>query len=557
MPEAHAPLLLATANDRHLVRSAQGFLLVYRGLGWPEIAQQLRSFDAGEWYLGIETVFRQALAGLDENSMAHAGDLLELAGAAGRARLDPALLDMADGSPAMYNVLHSSEPFRTKARLQALTVLPMLRWELRRLDNTADRVRRRIDAGKSVWEAYLDLNPGRTAILRRIAASPVQPEAWRGKLATLLEILDPLPPEKVPQSEADWNALHSICIGLRLEAHDFFSRHHAALKQRWFAECAQLGWSKAYARLAALEGGVDALTDCFDFLDELANAASWFGFRHEEQDLWQRVTQRLGVFRILEASVRWHRQLWTAAGALGASTMPRHTWPGLLGAPLPLSDGVVAVSLTDASALNAEGYALQHCVGAYWTRCFLGESHIVSLRTTGGQSLSTLEIRLPENGTRASQIIQHRAKANSTPAAELRAQENRLCAHIQQHADFQALHAWRHKAAQFEEAINITRRSYFDFDASRANALSDALGRKRLIELLADNDASRAACRQRLQDLLPQQPSLDRHAGAHRPPLRPKAPAKDEITQLWPLDQETIDALLRNVTAPSDEPPRP
>lgn len=510
---APAPTLLAKIGNQTLVHSAQGFLLVYRGLAWPEIVRQLHNFDAGEWYLGIESVFRQALTGLDEKSMQHATDLLEIMSDEGRARLNPALLNMTNGSPSMYNVLHSSDPFRTKARLQALTVLPMLQWEFHRMDNTADRVRRRIDAGKSVWEAYLDLHPGRTAILRRIAASSAQPEAWRGRLADLLEILDPLPPEKVPQTEADWNAMHSICIGLRLEANDYFRQIQIAVKQRWFAECARLGWSKAYARLATQEGGVDALNDCFDFLDEILNAAYWLGrsnnVQPDAQELWGRITERLGVFRILEASARWHRKRWTAAGALDNEAMPRHSWPGLLDEPVLLDEDVMAVSLADAGALTAEGNTMQHCVGAYWARCFLGESHIVSLRTRDGQRLTTLELHLPDNGAQTCSIVQHRAKANSTPTASLRAQENRLCAHIQRHADFKALQEWRRKAARFDEAMGITRRYSYNFDACRLEALIDVLGRERLIGFISDDESVRAAFQQRLQDGVPDESPPD------------------------------------------------
>jgi hypothetical protein len=44
---APAPTLLAKIGNQTLVHSAQGFLLVYRGLAWPEIVRQLHNFDAG------------------------------------------------------------------------------------------------------------------------------------------------------------------------------------------------------------------------------------------------------------------------------------------------------------------------------------------------------------------------------------------------------------------------------------------------------------------------------------------------------------------------------
>jgi hypothetical protein len=479
-----APRLLAQRGGIALVQSAQGFLLTFRGRTWTQIAQQLKSFDAEEWHHAMPRNFRRELEGLDLEQLRDATEMLAALTPDAQACLDRTLLDVSGSNLEFYNLLHSTTPFRIRARLQALTVLPMLRWEFLGMDDNTDRVRRRIDAGKSVWEAFLEIHPGKTAILRRIAAAEAAPEAWRGDLARLLAILDPLPPEKVPVTELDWNAFHSIYLGLAFEGER--NEQRLAVKMRWLEEAARMGWQMAYAKLAAVEGGLDALADIFDFLDEIGSAGDWLdaqagreipweNWRVESRQRWLRAPQALGMFRLLEASVRWHRILWTEAGLPEDSDTRRTTWPCLLPQPLALADGITAVSLGNAAELAEEGRRMQHCVGSYWRHCFLGGSHIVSLRDRQGDSLSTLEIRLPENGTRNCNIVQHRAYRNQTPSKNLLALEGRICAEVMQRADFKGLAKWRQGA----EKIDASFGSY-DFSETRMERLAGVLGLSRL-----------------------------------------------------------------------------
>jgi hypothetical protein len=481
------PRLLAQRGALSLVQSAQGFLLVFRGRSWAQISQQLKTFDAEEWHHAMPKSFRRELEGLDLEQLRDATELLTVLAPDAQACLDRTLLDVSGSNLEFYNLLHSTTPFRVRARLQALTVLPMLRWEFLGMDDNTDRVRRRIDAGKSVWDAFLEIHPGKAAILRRIAAAEAAPEAWRGNLARLLAILDPLPPEKVPVTELDWNAFHSIYLGLAFE--DERNEERQAVKMRWLEEAARMGWQKAYAKLAAIEGGLDALADVFDFLDEIGSAGDWLdaqtgkeipweNWRIESRKRWLRAPESLGMFRLLEASVRWHRVLWTEAGLPEDSDTRRTAWPYLLAQPLALGDGIMAVSLGNAGELADEGRRMQHCVGSYWRHCFLGGSHIVSLRDHRGDSLSTLEIRLPENGSRNCSIVQHRAYRNQTPPRHLLALEGRLCAEVMQRADFKGLAKWRQGA----EKIDASFGSY-DFSETRMERLAGVLGRNRILAL--------------------------------------------------------------------------
>ncbi len=486
-PGNDAPRLLVQRGAISLVQSAQGFLLVFRGRTWKQIVQQLKTFDAEEWHHAMPRNFRRELEGLDLEQLRDAAELLTGLSPDVRACLDRTLLDVSGSNLEFYNLLYSTTPFRVRARLQALTVLPMLRWEFLGMDDNTDRVRRRIDAGKSVWEAFLEIHPGKTAILRRIAAAEAAPEAWRGDLARLLAILDPLPPEKVPVTELDWNAFHSIYLGLAFEGERNDER--LAVKMRWLEEAARMGWQKAYAKLAAVEGGLDALADVFDFLDEIGSAGDWLDaqtgrkipweqWRVESRKRWLRAPEALGMFRLLEASVRWHRVLWTEAGLPEDSDTRRTTWPCLVPQPLALADGIMAVSLGNAAELAEEGRRMQHCVGSYWRHCFLGGSHIVSLRDRQGDSLSTLEIRLPENGTRNCNIVQHRAYRNQTPSKNLLALEGRICAEVMLRADFKGLAKWRQGAEKIDASFGA-----YDFSEARMERLAGVLGRNRILAL--------------------------------------------------------------------------
>lgn len=478
---------LVQLGEHLLVQSAQGFLLVFRGLEWPRIVRQLDTFDAEEWHHTMPKSFHRELAGLDLERLRDAADLLSALVPAALARLDRTLLDMAGGNLDFYNLLHSTTPFRVRARMQALTVLPMLKWEFLGMNDNTDRVRRRIDAGKSVWDAFLDIHPGKAVILRRIATADSGPQAWRGDLARLLAILDPLPPEKVPGTELDWNAFHSIYLGLAIDGEHRSER--LAVKQRWLAEAARIGWQNTYTRLTAADGGLDALADVFDLLDEIGHAGDWLDartgsnppweiWREESRCRWLRAPEALGMFRLLDASARWHRALWAEAGLPDDADARRTVWPRLLPQALELATGVFAVTLGNAAELAEEGRRMRHCVGGYWRRCFAGENHIVSLRTPDGESLSTLEIRLPEDGGRNCAIVQHRARHNRTPEERLLALEGRLRAEVIQRADFKSLAEWRRGAAKLDAGFG-TR----DFDEARYERLAVALGRERLAGL--------------------------------------------------------------------------
>ena len=498
--------VLAELEGEILILSPQGFLLIFRDRTPEMLARQLRYFDTDEWREQgeMDKLFPMELEGIVERGrMCDAADLFALCSSESMALLNQDILNFSTSNIEFYNYLHSAHPFRVKARIQALSVLPMLKWEFVNFNKVSDRVRRRIDTGKSVWDAYLEFHPGKVSILRRLATTQASPAPWRGNLEGLLAVLDPVAPEKVPCNDEEWNAFHSICLGLGMVGRednrfDLYGRSelHNAVKQRWMADASRLGWTNTFQKFAAIEGGTDAIRDSFDFLDAIGNAGDYLASQsgeisnsHEEQrkkssERWLKAPQTFGMFRIVEWSARWHRMMWENAGL--SEEVDKHTdkWPLLLPEREQLSPSVQAVSLGNSYALAMEGKRMQHCVGSYATRCFLGESHIISLRDSEDRSLSTLEITTGRYDPRHLKIVQHKGPGNRTPDQFLRSLESNLLSAIQKNADFKALEARRKKASKIYELLQskggLMRR---EFGQDGFDRVSAAMGQDRLIRL--------------------------------------------------------------------------
>ena len=498
--------VLAELEGEMLILSPQGFLLIFRDRTPENLARQLRYFDTDEWREPVEMaqLFPIELEGMVERErMSDAADLFALCSSEAMALLNQDILNFSASNVEFYNYMHSTHPFRVKARIQALTVLPMLKWEFVSFNKVSDRVRRRIDAGKSVWDAYLEFHPGKVSILRRLATTQANPAPWRGNLEGLLAMLDPVAPEKVPCNDEEWNAFHSLCLGLGMNAreedrYDLYGRSelHQSVKRRWVADSSRMGWTNAFQKFAAIEGGTDAIRDAFDFLDAIGNAGDYLASQSGEKsdsyeekqkkssERWLKAPQTFGMFRIVEWSARWHRMIWDDAGISYQTDKQLDTWPPLLPERVQLSSTIQAVSLGNSNALSLEGKRMQHCVGSYANRCFLGESHIISLRDSYDRSLSTLEITTNKYNDRSFKIVQHKAHGNRTPAPFLITLESNLLSTIQQNADFKAMAERRKKIAKIHNLLHpncgLMRGVFGQSDADQVSA---AMGQDRLIRL--------------------------------------------------------------------------
>ena len=461
--------VLAEREEEILIQSPQGFLLIFWDRTPENLARQLRYFDIAEWRepSDMALFFPIELEGLVESKrLRDASDLFALCSSETLAHLNQDILNFSASNVEIYNYIHSTDPFRVKARIQALTVLPMLKWEFFSFNKVSDRVRRRIDSGQSVWDAYLEFHPGKASILRRLATTQASPAPWRGNLEGLLAALDPVAPEKVPCNDEEWNAFHSICIGMRMNGMEngYTSRRplHQTIKRRWMAESSRMGWINAYQKFAAIEGGVDAIGDSFDFMDAIANAANYMAqqsgvnfvyneeYQKKSSERWLKAPQTFGMFRIVEWSARWHRIVLDDTVNYDEQLQ---SWPCLLPERVQLDSSVSAVSLGNSQALALEGQIMQHCVGCYSTSCFFGRSHIISLRDSNDRSLSTLEITTDEYNESCFKILQHKSYRNCTPDRSLLSLETNLISAIQRDADFKALAESRKKASKIYDCM--------------------------------------------------------------------------------------------------------
>jgi hypothetical protein len=459
--------VLAEREDEILIQSPQGFLLIFRDRTPDDLARQLRYFDLDEWRepSDMALFFPIELEGLVESKrLRDASDLFALCSSETLALLNQDILNFSASNVEFYNYIHSTDPFRVKARIQALTVLPMLKWEFFSFNKVSDRVRRRIDAGESVWDAYLEFHPGKASILRRLSTTQASPAPWRGNLEGLLAALDPVAPEKVPCNDEEWNAFDSICLGMKMNGmengYTYRRPLHQTVKRRWVAESSRMGWINAYQKFAAIDGGVDAIGDAFDFLDAIANAGNYMAqqsgvkffcneeYQKKSSERWLKATQTFGMFRIVEWSARWHRMLLDDTVHSDQNDEQLQSWPCLLPERVQLDSSVSAVSLGNSQALALEGKIMQHCVGGYSSYCFFGRTHIISLRDSNDRSLSTLEITTDEYNERCFQIVQHKGYRNCSPDRSLISLETNLLSAILRNADFKALAESRKKASK-------------------------------------------------------------------------------------------------------------
>jgi hypothetical protein len=196
---------------------------------------------------------------------------------------------------------------------------------------------------------------------------------------------------------------------------------------------------------------LDAIGNAGDFLARRRSPGKKVSveeIRQNSSERWLKAPQTFGMFRLVEWSARWHRMMWDDAGVSDPIDNQLDKWPLLLPERVQLDSSVSAVSLGTTSALSLEGQRMQHCVGGYSIPCFLGESHIISLRDSNDRSLSTLEITTDEYNERCFQIVQHKGYRNCSPDRSLIALETNLLSAILRNADFKALAESRKKASK-------------------------------------------------------------------------------------------------------------
>jgi hypothetical protein len=492
---------LSDCEHSLLYVSMYGFLLAYyiepyesHITQFNNIHVRLRTFDAEEWGRNIAQFHSEEVSLTNDRFMQDATIFTDELPEENACYVNSVLMKIAQGNLLLYNRLHSSQAYRVQRRVQAIEAVPLLRMILPNMDEKSFGIRDCIDRGENLWDAILACSPGRLATLKRLSKDNYIIDNWNASLSDLQVLLDPLPLEKFPVTEAEWNSFIQICRGLRIQTETDTLRKE--YKHHWLVQFSKTGWVKVDNKYSAYPQGVAALGDAFDFLDELARAGNWLvnnvkqcrrsdNLSHQEltQIHWKRAPEAMGIQRIVEASLIWHNQMHGFANLLDPLSSIR--WEPLFKDPVQLSDNVQAVVLANSLELSKEGRALHHCVATYENGCFSGRRHIVSMRNNDGESLSTLEII--QNGSNDWFIVQHRARNNSYPALELTELEPLLINHIKKKADLAKLEQWK-KSVELGSLKSRKGNNNLaqPFSYNRLLLLSQVLGSERLLGLFVD-----------------------------------------------------------------------
>lgn len=333
---------------------------------------------------------------------------------------------------AVYNFI-GGHGGRSRYRLQALRALPWLSRlltapERGRILREVATIRVAIDGAEPLHDAVARAFDVPREVARWLNGRTL-PGDWQlddVRLRRLLAALSWLPPERRPQSPAQFNGLMQLC-GVLARVFSFRDGHgdlrmsawsvqHGPCMRRWLAECRQPGWALDAMRRDQ-QGFAAECADASDFLGTLVEAVRDRDPAGAEGalDAVLRWAAGIGLRRLLALSRQWHAEAFAAAGT------PAHdpgvsAWPAIL--PQPVLFGEVTVAeLTSAGQLHAESVLMQHCVATYDHACYSGHSVIVSLRAASGAVLSTAELRLVENDGLRVAVSQHRSARNGAPGA--------------------------------------------------------------------------------------------------------------------------------------------
>ena len=483
-------VLLSKIEDEFLILSSKGFLIAYKNCNVDIIIKQLKNFDAEDWHEKVQENYFCELDGLDQNLMHDAAHLIAEINHELSSIVNFELLNLACGNLYLYNRVFSSNAFKLKARLQAIKVIPLLLYEFGWISPIIDRVLRRIDTGESVWSSYLSFFPGKVVTLKRISASKEITPFWNGLLPELMEILEYIPPEKIPYSAFEWQAFDSLCFGLNLLFEN--EQHKRNVKKKWLAKLAMIGWNKSYTKFMTFNAGLSALGDTFDFLDELAKASNWMqeylnisqnsNITQNNLILWNRAPDNLGISRLVKASIRWHQLLNQQQSNTFSNLKSNVSWSALFSKPIILNPDVHALCICRQEDLISESMTMLHCVSTYVIKCFLGQSHIISLRNKDNKCLSTIEIIQSTCTKNDWQIVQHKILNNKSPPQELSDLEDLLIKSIKRIVNLNALEEWR----IFAMNNNPFKNTNEDFSLLNLRRLFAVLGYERVLGLYMD-----------------------------------------------------------------------
>ena len=248
-------------------------------------------------------------------------------------------------------------------------------------------------------------------------------------IAQLLRVIDALPNGVQPHNDDDWRLFD---LTWRMIASVGLFDTAAVASQQDLGKHLVSGITRAGSkRIRRMFGGrVENLQTLIDYLSYFENwcalgAGEIKPNAYVQNAIRRRISNELlmrySALEIVRQASLWHRNKLEVLGI----NDPAHQsllWPAL--PDLPWRHGsCTLVPLMSRDELIIEGMHLMHCVGEYWPKCFLGETHIISVRDACNQSISTVEITLQFGADNRILpiLVQHNGFHNDSPLPEAEA----------------------------------------------------------------------------------------------------------------------------------------
>jgi hypothetical protein len=290
-----------------------------------------------------------------------------------------------------------------------------------------------IDRGNSLVDGLCQLTHVRMQSVRYLCGKAVLElcPAWLSSPLELLQAIDLLPREKLPQSVKEWEIIRTFWEGAGLDGDYHYSRRaflireRTPIKEHLFLGLCSAGYQRTQAKLGRLwQGNLSQLSDIADYIEfvrEWCRAIHPEASEFAEHRMADSLLKRYSAMALIQQSDAWHRRIHEVKVTVSPTVREGGAiqWPQLPGLPWT-NNGLSILALTTPEVLQNEGNRLDHCVAAYAHNCILGKSHIVSIRDADDQSLTTAEIFLEISKDKAIHPVvrQHRGANNIAATAD-------------------------------------------------------------------------------------------------------------------------------------------
>lgn len=303
---------------------------------------------------------------------------------------------------AIFTWAQQDDPIFRRNRWQFIATLPVLCPLLAKPDkNLQEReLETLIDRGQPLIDGFAKILGIPHVLLRRvIGIHPAQLGSdWMKRPRALFSLLSRLSICKPPRTTENWRLLWKLHEALDFADYPVFLDqamiHSTPSPESQMRNHLLNGLYVAESFPPNLSNSLH----CFErYFSALCRASS----ADEKQDTTEVIEcllarlQRRSPRRLLADATRWWQAICRQPGQSRLKIQP--SWPAL--PCLPWRNAAFQViALCTQSALEEEGERMQHCLANYVSFCLLGNSHIVSVRDLSGNTLSTAEFELTEDG---------------------------------------------------------------------------------------------------------------------------------------------------------------